>query len=121
MLTDIVMENLSYLSTEQGHPLTSNLSRVLCADCVEGLRLLHEVDRKMLRGFRFFIEQYLPKLSQLLKQSPGRRVLAGSGSERIDSKADSNDGFEVVKLNVSSDFASALFLNYSEIPNCCRF
>jgi N-acetylmuramic acid 6-phosphate (MurNAc-6-P) etherase len=80
-LTDIpVVENLSYLSTEQGHPLTHDLSHIMRGDCVEGLRLLHQVDREMLRGFRFFVHQYLPKLSELLKQSPGRRVLAGSGS-----------------------------------------
>jgi len=81
MLSDIpVVENLSYLSTEQGHSLTRNLSHVIQNDCVEGLRLLHQVDREMLRGFRFFVHQYLPTLSQLLKQSSGRCVLAGSGS-----------------------------------------
>jgi N-acetylmuramic acid 6-phosphate (MurNAc-6-P) etherase len=75
--------NLNYLSTEKNNALTKNLSSTMHKNCIEGLEILHEIDKNVLIGFQEFVQKYLAdlkfELSKTLIQG-GRCFLIGSGS-----------------------------------------
>lgn len=78
-------ENLNYgeISTEQTHPLTKNLDKVLKKDIVEGLKLLHQVD---IESFHALRDNYMDKAKELDRKlkdvldNGGRLFLCGAGS-----------------------------------------
>lgn len=81
--TTINASNLGYLSTEKNNTLTQNLSTIMHRNCIQGLEILHEVDKQVLIGFEQFVQKYLPDLKQTLEKTfaaGGRCFLIGSGS-----------------------------------------
>jgi len=76
-------ENLSYVSTEKSHPATTLLSNVMHKDCIQGLRLLHQIDTQVIMGLQNFVDNHLENLTKLVdktRASHGRCFLIGSGS-----------------------------------------
>ncbi len=69
-------------STEQFHPVTKSLSQVMHKSVTEGMELLLDVDKEVIKGFELFlpsIEIYAPQLGKKIKNG-GRIFLIGSGS-----------------------------------------
>jgi len=74
---------LGYLSTEKSNQSTTNLSQVMHANTVDGLKILHQEDQKVIEGLEQFNKKYYWPVRLLVQQkllSGGRCFLTGSGS-----------------------------------------
>jgi N-acetylmuramic acid 6-phosphate (MurNAc-6-P) etherase/N-acetylglucosamine kinase-like BadF-type ATPase len=75
--------NINFVSTEQKHHTTQQLSQIFHKDQIKALKLLHEVDKNIIKGCKEFTSNFGEDIysSILKKLSHGGKIfLVGSGS-----------------------------------------
>jgi N-acetylmuramic acid 6-phosphate etherase len=105
-------ENLGYLSTEKHNPVTASLSSIMHKDCVQGLKLLHQVDKQhTVAGIYEFAHTYYAQLTELVtitRANKGRCFLVGAGSSgriAIDIASRCCNDIEIVGIMAGGDSA----------------
>lgn len=91
----VAVRQLGFLSTEQSHPITKDLSTVMAKDIVAGLRLLHEVDRGVIEGFNKFVADYY----DMMFTSYSRAVLGGHKCYLVGSGSSGRVGIDLAAKN----------------------